>query len=322
LQTYCLIGVLTSVSFSGIQAASSERQINHSPHRVLGDDNDGPHSSAIIIGSRTVLACAHSLGFVKEMVKESEVSIENTKRTSGAKKSRTISSPRFKYLEDYWIQSSFARDKQGNITTEGRIPIKLYKFNVTNDWALFERNDGRLFAENEIASIEILQTDARTLLRKSAEVIHCPVSLLTGISKAYEFSLGSQTSSVTIQTQSTHHVKYEGRDLCRGSSGGGVYHRGSGSVLGMHIEAITEGSFDADDDGVEKVIARTDKRVSSEDEPYKSFEPSVEQPIKKQKSDSETIASMAGGNKGLGSAIIICKFNRLMHYYLELERCL
>jgi hypothetical protein len=52
---------------------------------------------------------------------------------------------------------------------------------------------------------------------------------------------------------------------------------------------------------------------------YEEFEPSVERPIKKQKSESETIASMAGGNNGLGSAIIICKFNRLMHYYRELE---
>jgi hypothetical protein len=40
----------------------SDWSINASPHRVLGDDQDGPHSSAIIVGRRTVVACAHSLG--------------------------------------------------------------------------------------------------------------------------------------------------------------------------------------------------------------------------------------------------------------------
>jgi hypothetical protein len=41
-------------------------------------------------------------------------------------------------------------------------------------------------------------------------------------------------------------------------------------------------------------------------------------PKKKLKSDSETIASVTGGNNGLGSALVICKFSRLMHYIHEL----
>jgi hypothetical protein len=36
--------------------------------------------------------------------------------------------------------------------------------------------------------------------------------------------------------------------------------------------------------------------------------------------DSETIASVGGGNNGIGSALIICKFSRLLHYIDELEK--
>ena len=80
-----------------------------------------------------------------------------------------------------------------------------------------------------------------------AIVLHCPVSLKSGITKAEEFSVGFQTASVHIQTQSSHHVKYEGRDLCRGSSGGAVYVYPSTFVLGLHLEAITEADYDAED---------------------------------------------------------------------------
>ena len=278
----------------------SNLNVNTSPHRVLGDDQDGPHSSAIIIGRRTVLACAHSLGLLVDK------SQKNTKTLT-----------HFKYLEDYWIQPSFTRNVTGELTTDNRIPLKLYKFHVSNDWALLVRADDNYFAADEMASIDqspILQPSGLTQME--AVGLHCPVSLKSAITRAEEFSVGCMTSSVRIQTHSNHHVKYKGRDLCRGSSGGGIY-VSSNLVLGMHVEAINETDYDAD--AVERVIANTGNRVFSEDKPYLQIETSNPPATKKMKIDSETIASLAGGNNGLGSAIIICKFSRLMHYIEELE---
>jgi hypothetical protein len=81
----------------------------------------------------------------------------------------------------------------------------------------------------------------------------------------------------------------------------------------MHTEAINEADYDGEDD--KKIIADNDKRVKNA--PYLRIETSTPPPAKKIKSDNETIASIAGGNNGLGSAIIICKFPRLMHYITE-----
>jgi len=280
--------------------------VNTSPHRVLGDDQEGPHSSAIIIGRRTVVACAHSLGLLIDPSKK------NTKGTTY-----------FTYLEDYWIQPSFTKNIRGECTADNRVSLKLFKFNLDNDWALFVRADDGFFADDEVASIDTspLANPSRVLAHKEAIILHCPVSLKSGITRVEEFSVACQLASVHIQAQSTHHVKYEGSSVCRGSSGGGVYVHNSASVLGMHIEAINEADFD-DEDTSKKVIAASTKRVKSESEPYLPFEDSSSSgpAMKKKKSDSETIASIAGGNNGLGSAIIICKFPRLMHYIEELER--
>jgi hypothetical protein len=60
----------------------------------------------------------------------------------------------YKYLEDYWIQEPFAKNIKGEFTTDNRIPLKLFKFNVDNDWALFIRADGQSFAPNEVASVD------------------------------------------------------------------------------------------------------------------------------------------------------------------------
>ena len=119
---------------------------------------------------------------------------------------------------------------------------------------------------------------------------------------ANEYQIGCQISGVRIQAQSTHHVKYEGRDLCRGSSGGAVCIYPGNTVLGMHLEAITEVDYDADAE-VMNVMKTTDKRVVSEDKPYKEIVLCTP-PKKKLKNDSDTIASLAGGNNGLGSALI------------------
>jgi hypothetical protein len=231
----------------------------------------------------------------------------------------TKSKTNFKYLEDYWIQPRFTKTIRGEVTNANRIPIRLYKFSVKNDWALFQRADDALFDTLEIATIDVslLINPQRVFNHMDAIVVHCPVSLQSGIHTAKEFSVGYQIVSVHIQVQSTHHVKYEGRYLCGGSLGGGVYVHPSTSVLGIHLEAITEVDYEAED-AAPKTIANSDKRVTSEEAPYQTIV-SQDPPKKKLKSDSESIASVAGGNNGLGSALIICKFPRLMHYISELE---
>jgi hypothetical protein len=287
--------------FSTFTGAGGDWNINASPVRVLGDDVSGPHSTAIIVGSRTVVACAHSLDLLLDD------SYRNTKTNT-----------HYKYLEDYWIQPQFTRNIRGEVTDDNRIQIKLFKFNTDNDWALFVRVDDALFEESEIATIDTSPLDHphRVLAFKDTAVLHCPVALKLSITRAEEFTVGCQIAFVHIQAQSTHHVKYEGRDLCRGSSGGGVYVFPSTSVLGIHSEAINEVDYSAED--AAKTTTPSDKRNCSEEEPYKKFD-SSEPPKKKPNNDSETIASVAGGNNGLGSALIICKFSRLMHYIRELE---
>jgi len=237
------------------------------------------------------------------------------------RKKSTRTKTYYQYLEDYWIQPSVTKTVEGTFTVNNRISLKLAKFHVDNDWALFVRKDDQFFANNEIASIDLspVLQPLRVLVHKPAVVMHIPVSLRTGITKAEEFSLGCHTASVHIQGQSTHHVQYEGRDFCRGSSGGGIYIQSSTSVLGMHIEAVNEADFDWEED--KKEIAPTDKRVDSEDSPYQPIETSDSPAPKRPKQcESDTIASIARGNNGMGSAIIICKFPRLMHYIGELEK--
>ncbi len=271
--------------------------------RILGDDITGPHSTAIIVGRRAVLACAHSVDLVID-----ETMLSTRKTTH------------FKYLEDYWIQSRFTKNKRGECTDEDRVRIKLYKFHVGNDWALFERADEGSFLESDVVAIDtsLLTNPNIQLTHKNARVLHCPVSLMSSIKKVNEFSIGCQISAVSVQGQSSHHIKYEGRDLCKGSSGGAVFVYPSGALLGMHTEAINEAEFDAEDEA-DKAIAYNDKRVSSEDNAYEAFDSTPEPIRKKVKSDSETIASIAGGINGLGSALIVCNFTRLMHYIQELN---
>ena len=281
----------------------SDWNLNTNPVRILGD-RDEPHSTAIIVGRKTVVACAHSLGVVLD---------ESARRSK--------SNPRFKYVEDYWIQPKISRTTRGLFTDDERIPIALKKFNVDNDWALFTRSDGLLFDPSEVASIDMrpIQDPGRVFLLEKAAILHSPVSLLSGLRKAGEYSVGCQISSVSIQNQSTHHVKYEGRDLCRGSSGGGVYVYPSQFVLGIHLEAINEAEFSTEVEP-DKLIALTDMRVNSEEKPYEDFDADVEVPAtKKLKSASESLASVAGGNNGLGSALVFCKIAKLIHYLEMLE---
>jgi hypothetical protein len=233
------------------------------------------------------------------------------------------SKPRLKYLENYWIQPECTKNARGECTTDDRIPLELYKFHVDNDWALFTRSDGLLFQKSEIATIDTTPQSSpnSVLVHKEAIILHCPVSLMNGISKAEEYAVGCHVAAAHIQTESTHHVKYQGRDLCRGSSGGGVYVKPSTAVLGLHTEAITEAEFDMDDNDTNTHIAKIDKRVLSEDYPYKHFDDDIIPEKKKFKVGSEPVASIAaGGINGLGCALILCKCHRLMHYFEEIER--
>lgn len=219
----------------------------------------------------------------------------------------------YDYLEDYWIQPSITKDIHGDFSNDGRVRVVLYKFNVQNDWALFQRADGLVFDDKDVATIET-NADSAVLFQKLA-ILHCPVSLASSIGKVSEFSVGCNYSGVHIQSFSSHHIKYEGRDLVKGSSGGAVFVKPSLLLLGMHIETINENEYNESESGL--TMTATSKRVDSEDFPYGSIE-SVKKKAKL--SDSETVASMVEGANGIGSAIIICKFNRLMYYIAECEK--
>jgi hypothetical protein len=288
----------------------SEWLTNTASIRILGDDWTGPHSTAIIVGRRAVLACAHSLDQI----------IDEINRTTDETKSSTKQTIHWKYLEDYWVQSSITKNRRGECAVEDRVRIKLYKFHEGNDWALFERADEGSFPQSEVAVIDtsLLSDPNIQLTHKNARVLHCPVSLMSSIKKVEEFHIGCQISAVSILGQSRHRVKYEGRDLCKGSSGGAVFVYPSGAFVGMHSEAINEAEFDCEE-GAEKSIALSDKRVSSEVNPHEEFERAPEAKRRKEQSDCETIASIAGGINGLGSALIVCNFPRLMHYIHELN---
>jgi hypothetical protein len=268
--------------------------LNTSPIRILGDDISGPHSTAITVGRKTVLACAHSLELVPDPDKSD--------------KRRLIF---LKYVEDYWIQERVTKDVKGKCVDENCVALKLYKFHVDNDWALFERSDGNLFDESEIAHIDenLITEPTISYLRGSATVLHCPVALFATFKKAGEHSIGCEQHNIRIQGQSAHHLKYEGRDLTRGSSGGGIFMTPSNRLLGMHMEALLETEFEVPDVLTATQIAHTNKKSNSgEVDPYPKIEDSATPPSKKVKCDSDTVASLAGGNNGRGSALIICKF--------------
>jgi hypothetical protein len=181
------------------------------------------------------------------------------------------SNPPLKYLENYWIQPEFTKNARGECTTGARIPLELYKFHVDNDWALFTRSDGLLFQESEIATVDMTPrtNPDRVLVHEETINLHCPVSFMSGITKVGEFIMGCNLAGGHIQMESTHHVQYEGRDLFRGSSGGGVYVKPSTAVLDLHsLEAINETDFDTDDTDTTKCIVGTKKKVITEDDPY------------------------------------------------------
>jgi len=273
---------------------------------VLGDDSKGhsePHSTAIAIGRKCVLGCAHSLALVADLSRRSS-------------KSRQF----LMYQERYWIQPTASISADGRCSDIGRIPIRLYKFHSDNDWALFVRDDGHEFTSFAVTPSTI-PPNALPNVRKPAIVLHCPVSLLNNFpERVGEYMVNCNSKEdFRIQSVSSHHIYHDGSNLVRGSSGGGVHWVESNLLFAMHTEVVNEAQFDEEEEKSE--IAPTSKQVTSEDYPYPEIAPTTPtQPTKKPKScDSETIRSLSGGNQGQGRAIIISRFKRLMHYVAEIE---
>ena len=130
---------------------------------------------------------------------------------------------------------------------------------------LLIRPDGYFFDESEVAIIDTSPdiNPSNVLVYKQSVALYCPVSLKSGITFEKEFSLGCHRVGGHIQSQSTHHVLYEGHELCRGSSGGGVYVFPNSSVWGLHSKLKAEAKFD--DEADTKVMTDTKKRITSDD---------------------------------------------------------
>lgn len=225
---------------------------------VLGDDSEGgrsvAHSTAIAVGRKTILACAHSLKLVDDP----------SKRVSRNK-------PYLKYEENYWIQPIVSITSDGRIRNDGRIPIQLYKFHPDNDWALFQRSDGQEFINFAEIDDAPAKLPPRTSInvRRPIVLLHCPVSLL----RNFEDRVGEYTvtcnvkEDVRIQSHSSHHWYYDGSNLVGGSSGGAIHWLENKKLVAMHCELVNEASFDEDEEFL-KEIAPTSKRVSSEVSPF------------------------------------------------------
>lgn len=305
---------------------------------VLGEDNldmngvaFGPHSTAVAIGPEAVLACAHSLSYrldeskfvPKRKSKKQDNNNDNNKQY-------------YRYNEIYWIQRSVTKDKSGNYTDTDRIPVVLYKFHLQNDWALFRRIDGGIFEHYpQVDDSLLFGIKPDTYEFADAIVLHCPVSLLFDIRRPFETIAKCNKTKTTIQHLTTHHLRYDNIGLCRGSSGGAVQLAGSSKILGLHHEAHFEVTYDADTEDIDKVISPCPMRVDSEDSAYAKFDgPDGANPgaantsrgtvppgkESTEKSVTESVASLCGGNSGMGSALIICNFPKLMYYIDELNK--
>jgi hypothetical protein len=221
-----------------------------------------------------------------------------------------------KYLESYWVQIDGTKTKDGKFTDQDRVPVKLLKFHVENDWALFWRDDGNQFAQEDIAEIDRDVKSQDLVKSENGCLIHCPVSLLKQMSRAGEFTIGAHLTKITVQDQSSHHVRYSTTDTTGGSSGGAVFVYPSPLLKCIHTEYIGE------DPLVESALATTeevtpsDKRADSEEVPYDEFD---EPDPKKLKLETCSESNFSGRerrptNHGVASGFIIASHPRLMHY--------
>jgi len=125
LSAKCLVNDSTGLHKFIPNIGISGVTIDFSHVYVFGDDVDGPTSTAIVVGPKAVLGCAHSLGTIYISTDNSD--LENEKFIH-------------KYNENYWIQRKVRKNAQIWIL-EDRIPIKLFNYNIENDWAIFVRSD-------------------------------------------------------------------------------------------------------------------------------------------------------------------------------------
>jgi hypothetical protein len=272
---------------------------------VLGDDypNEdghptGPHSSAIALGPKAVLCCAHSLALIPDP----------SKRTTKA-------TQYLQFGDAYWLQSSITIDASGQLTKQGRIGVELYKFSLENDWAVLLRVDGGVFSPSEYAEVKDLPKPMpiTPLIHQPALLLHFPVTLINSLVKANKYSMYLNVNGVFVQTGSSHHVHYNGNNTTKESSGGALHMTGDAKVIGMHLFTLNEVDFEEQDS--HRVIALSPKRSDSGQDPDPA-QPAKKK-AKKQCDSSETIGILCGGHRGQGSALIISQFSKLLKYLGE-----
>jgi hypothetical protein len=229
---------------------------------------------------------------------------------------KTRRSRQCSYLEDYWVQPSVTKLTTALFSSVGRVKITLYKFHPDHDWAIFQRTDG-VFDDSEIAIID-KSVDINThMVSHPAIVLHCPVSLIFNMRRLAEYSIGCNISNVLIQSQSTHHLKYNSMDLVQGSSGGGVFLARSNLLIGLHTEVMTDAEAFEELEDARSIV--TTKRVDSEDASYPPLPVDYQPPKKSKKNESDSVVSAQVKGTGLGSGIIICKFPKLMNCIRQCE---
>ena len=268
-----------------------------SPVRILGDGNE-PHSTAIIVGPRCVISCAHSLSTLND---------PDSKTRSRSSVNKLIG-------DDYWIATSVTRNARGEYHTEKLVSLKLYKFHRWNDWAIFLRCDDQTFSSEEIVTIDTNVNAGLNYVDTRAQVIQCPVGFRHPSSSRPGDSINAWRTRITIESQSANHFRYEAANLSRGSSGGAVFVYPSLKLIAMHQESFYEVGHDYDESDINM---KYDKRVESEEKNEEMFEPEAKK--QRKANDSETVRSLSGGNSGQGSAIILCNCSRLIHYVNELN---
>ena len=261
--------------------------------RILGDGIE-PHSTAIIVGPRCVISCAHSLNMINDPDSKSAAN-------------KLIG-------DDYWIATSVAIDKTGKCHPENVVLLKLYKFNQWNDWAIFRRCDDQTFSSKEIVTIDTNVNAELNYLDTRAQVIQCPVAFRNPSSCRPGDSINAWRTRITIQSQSKNHLLYEAASLSRGASGGAVFVYPSLKLIAMHQETFYEVEYSCN---ASTINMMSDKRVDSEERTEESFE--LEAKKQKKANDSETVKSLSGGNSGQGSATILRNCSRLMHYVNEIN---
>jgi hypothetical protein len=272
---------------------------------VLGDDSEGsskPRSTAIAVGKRTVLACAHSLNMAPDPKKRCK-------------------QPPFVYVEDYWIQPRVSICSTGAWSNDDRISIRLYKFHPDHDWALFERTDGKEFSNYARIDTTPSSLPANVLpnLSRPMVLLHCPVkSLLKNYpTRVGEYATGCNRKNCVIQSQSAHHIYYDGGNLVGGSSGGAVQWADTNELFAMHCGYSTE--VEMDEEEITGVMTSTSKLVKSEDQTYEEVTTDIPLTKKPRTCGSKTVRSLVGGNQGQGRAVIVSQCKKLMFYLNQIE---